>query len=57
MMEGREGLRQPTNGELAITIQTLDWLTALVEEQDEQEIAEPLRLARAFTAATLHHNQ
>jgi hypothetical protein len=56
-MEGQKGTRRPTNGEMVTTIETLDWLAALVEEQCNNEIAESLRFARAFTAATLHHNQ
>ena len=49
-------LTRPSVGDLDVTVRTLDWLAALVEEQDRPEIGDALTMARAFAAATRAHS-
>lgn len=44
---------RPTREDMRTTVRTLDWILAIVGEQDRPDLQEPIHLARAFTQATL----
>jgi hypothetical protein len=44
----RAAISLPSDAELGVTVSTLDWLLAIVEEHDRDDLERPLRFARAL---------
>ncbi len=42
-----------TREDMQTTVRTLDWMLSIVGEQERSDLEEPMRLAGAFTQATL----